>query len=426
MSDRQRLLLSPYRLPTHHQVYLNEDEMAAWLNGYTVLWHPALLLGGEQAPEGRFGLRPRAADGRPGLCHARFAAAVLARRLAGPGAGRRGAEAPRATRTATRRSAAMIEAVREAGQTDEGRDHFGSPDQLALLDLPIEKVRPFVGLGFGYLIVDSLFEAMDHEQLLDVAGLLERRARTASLALLKPDARSEVDDTPAGRGGEAPVRPRGALLGQHPPARRLAPDRGQAGRAAAGGAGRRVAAQPDGDRPDPGATGRAVPGADRRAAGEARRGDPAAGAGNRRRRLPRTRRRPAAGRVAALEPAEGPGGGARRPRGERRGAGPQAVGEPPAASRPGCRRPGLRRAVLAAFDGARRAQPPGDGGELDRARTASRSTPSPACRPRPTRPRRSSTSSTRCTSRSPRTAPRRWPSCTRASRRTRCTRTGWP
>ena len=31
MSDRQRLLLSPYRLPTHHQVYLNEDEMAAWL-----------------------------------------------------------------------------------------------------------------------------------------------------------------------------------------------------------------------------------------------------------------------------------------------------------------------------------------------------------------------------------------------------------
>ena len=56
MSDRQRLLLSPYRLPTHHQVYLNEDEMAAWLNGYIVLWHPALLLGG-RSPESRFGLR---------------------------------------------------------------------------------------------------------------------------------------------------------------------------------------------------------------------------------------------------------------------------------------------------------------------------------------------------------------------------------
>ena len=50
MSDRQRLLLSPYRLPTHHQVYLNEDEMAAWLNGIVVLWHPALLLGGENPP----------------------------------------------------------------------------------------------------------------------------------------------------------------------------------------------------------------------------------------------------------------------------------------------------------------------------------------------------------------------------------------
>src|SRR5262249_38542384 len=50
MSDRHRLLLSPSRLRTHHQVYLNEDEMAAWLNGFVVLWHPALLLGGEKPP----------------------------------------------------------------------------------------------------------------------------------------------------------------------------------------------------------------------------------------------------------------------------------------------------------------------------------------------------------------------------------------
>src|SRR5262249_29405606 len=51
MSDRSIFLLSPYRLPTTHQVLLNEDEMAAWLNGYVVLWHPALLLGAVTPPQ---------------------------------------------------------------------------------------------------------------------------------------------------------------------------------------------------------------------------------------------------------------------------------------------------------------------------------------------------------------------------------------
>ena len=30
-------------------------------------------------------------------------------------------------------------------------------------------MRLFAGLGFGYLLVDMLFEAMDHERLLDAA-----------------------------------------------------------------------------------------------------------------------------------------------------------------------------------------------------------------------------------------------------------------
>jgi hypothetical protein len=50
MSDRLRFLLSPYRLPTNHTVYLNDDEMSAWLNGYVCLWHPAILLGAKNPP----------------------------------------------------------------------------------------------------------------------------------------------------------------------------------------------------------------------------------------------------------------------------------------------------------------------------------------------------------------------------------------
>src|SRR5262245_61635334 len=49
-TPRQHFLLSPYRLPTTHQVLLGQDEMAAWLNAYAALWHPALVHGAEKPP----------------------------------------------------------------------------------------------------------------------------------------------------------------------------------------------------------------------------------------------------------------------------------------------------------------------------------------------------------------------------------------
>ena len=60
------------------------------------------------------------------------------------------------------------------------------------MDLPIEKVRPFFGLGFGYMMIDSLFEAMDHERLLDVPGFWSD-IQEAVKALLRPEAASEVE-----------------------------------------------------------------------------------------------------------------------------------------------------------------------------------------------------------------------------------------
>src|SRR5690349_19564420 len=50
MSQRQLILLSPYRLPTQHALVLNADEMAAWMNGYSALWHPAALWNAEGPP----------------------------------------------------------------------------------------------------------------------------------------------------------------------------------------------------------------------------------------------------------------------------------------------------------------------------------------------------------------------------------------
>src|SRR5271156_4174891 len=50
MSNRELILLSPYRLPTQNSLYLGDDDVAAFLNGYTALWHPAALLGGAAPP----------------------------------------------------------------------------------------------------------------------------------------------------------------------------------------------------------------------------------------------------------------------------------------------------------------------------------------------------------------------------------------
>jgi hypothetical protein len=191
MSDRQRLLLSPYRLPTNHQVYLNEDEMATWLNGYAVLWHPALLIGGERPPRvdsaydheqpkaGRVYVLPESPP--------QFLPDDWPDRVRTTGALRLPAHTDRDLTVR-----AMIDAVREFGQTDEGREHFGTPEQQALLDLSADRIRPFAGLGFGYLMVDSLFEAMDHERLLDVAGFWND-IHEGVKALLKPDAHEEVE-----------------------------------------------------------------------------------------------------------------------------------------------------------------------------------------------------------------------------------------
>src|SRR5437879_4924625 len=50
MSTRELILLSPYRFPAQNALYLSDDDVAAFLNGYSALWHPAALLGGTAPP----------------------------------------------------------------------------------------------------------------------------------------------------------------------------------------------------------------------------------------------------------------------------------------------------------------------------------------------------------------------------------------
>src|SRR5438105_4682556 len=51
MNAHELFLLTPYRLPTQSTLYLGDDDIAIFLNGYAVLWHPAALHGANGVPK---------------------------------------------------------------------------------------------------------------------------------------------------------------------------------------------------------------------------------------------------------------------------------------------------------------------------------------------------------------------------------------
>lgn len=192
MSERRLLLLSPYRLPTHHQILLNEDEMAAWLNGYIALWHPAAMFNGVEPPKVDSPYDHEMPSA--GQVFAVAEAPTLFQpddwqyRVQNAGAVKFTATQDRSVTLANLRTAIEQAA---GGDTEEGRQSFGTNEIRALLDLPMEKIQPFLGLGFGYLMIESLFDAMDHEHLL-AANEFWHDVQQAIAATLRPEAGDEV------------------------------------------------------------------------------------------------------------------------------------------------------------------------------------------------------------------------------------------
>src|SRR5262245_51363004 len=50
MNTHELVLLSPYRFPAQYSMTMTDEDMAAWLNAYTALWHPAILWQAKGAP----------------------------------------------------------------------------------------------------------------------------------------------------------------------------------------------------------------------------------------------------------------------------------------------------------------------------------------------------------------------------------------
>lgn len=174
MIPRELILLSPYRLPAKNSLMLGNEDVAAFLNGYSALWHPALAHGAlgpprlgspydyEQPSEGHVYALPE----NPPL--------ILPddwdQRVQDMGALAFRATADRATTLTNLR-----EALRAAGS-----------DATALFDLGPEKMGPFFGIGFGYLMIEALCEAMEHESFL-ATGELWQDVQNAIAALGDPD-----------------------------------------------------------------------------------------------------------------------------------------------------------------------------------------------------------------------------------------------
>ncbi|MCU0702592.1 MAG: hypothetical protein MUF18_01210 [Fimbriiglobus sp.] len=164
MNPREAVLLSPYRPPTSYPVSLNPSEAEAWLNGYFALWHPAVL--------GIIGRPPQAASTydhdvpKPGFLYTVPEGPTVYQPdhwgvMVADGGGASFAASADVLETRDTLRVALI---------DWSDRNPGERILPHLLDAPRDVVGLFEAVGFGYLLVESLFDAASHDHLLDAEG----------------------------------------------------------------------------------------------------------------------------------------------------------------------------------------------------------------------------------------------------------------
>lgn len=178
MAARELILLTPYRLPAQNPLMLAGEDIAALLNGFSVLWHPAALHGAVRPP--RIDSPYDYEQPTAGHVYALPESPPLVlpedweQRVRDAGAIAFQATADRSTTLAN-----LLEALR--GQA--GND----PTAAALLALEQCRIGPFLGIGFGHLMVETLFEAMEHERVLASSDFWQEvQAAVAALAAPLP------------------------------------------------------------------------------------------------------------------------------------------------------------------------------------------------------------------------------------------------
>jgi hypothetical protein len=158
MKQHELILLTPYTYPGQNPLQLGNEDMASWLNGFSALWHPAALWGAVKAP--RYDAPYDYEEPKEGHVYAVPESPPLIlpddwnERVKNAGAVAFRATPDRATTLAN-----MMEALKSRGFIPDGF--------AALAELPADKAAPFFGVGMGHLLLASLSEAMEHENLLE-------------------------------------------------------------------------------------------------------------------------------------------------------------------------------------------------------------------------------------------------------------------
>ncbi len=169
MAARELYLLSPYQVPSQNPLVLNGDDVAAFLNGYAALWHPAVIHGAA-AP-------PRVVSPYD---HEQPATECV---YAVP-------DTPPAmlpddwTERVSAVNATVIPAAVDRATTFQRLREVAGDSPL--IEVPEDRIRPFLGIGFGYMMVNALYEAMEHENLLPVVEFW-RDVQNAVDAVAEPD-----------------------------------------------------------------------------------------------------------------------------------------------------------------------------------------------------------------------------------------------
>src|SRR5438270_377282 len=138
MNPHELILLSPYRVPGQSSLMIGNEDVGAFLNGYTALWHPAVALGASAPPrigspydyEQPAANHVYAVPDSPPL----FLPDDWDQRVRDAGAVAFRCTLDRETTLGNLRAA-----LRARGERAD------------LLDLPADRVAPFFGLGFGHM-----------------------------------------------------------------------------------------------------------------------------------------------------------------------------------------------------------------------------------------------------------------------------------
>jgi hypothetical protein len=192
-APHELIVLSPYRYPAQSSLTLANEDMACWLNGFTALWHPALLWQAKAPPHCDTPYDHE--QPRSGCVYAlpesptSYLPDDWDQRVRDAGSVAFKAVPDRATTLANLRAAL----------TAEGAPALGWAEAFAQAD---DAIAPFYGLGWGHLLQGTLSEAMEHENLLDPAGFWDNVQH--ALALLAglsytPASQALAAGAPSGR-----------------------------------------------------------------------------------------------------------------------------------------------------------------------------------------------------------------------------------